>query len=458
MTVSTEHTGNNSGQSRSKVHHGANTEYVSVEPSVCPIIRVQAISKEYVIGTDETKTQNFREMIVSSISRPIRRFKHLRGDISDQRRIWALKDVSFDINQGQVAGIVGRNGAGKSTLLKVLSRITAPDEGRVEIRGRVSSLLEVGTGFHPELTGRENIFLNGAILGMSRREIEKRFDEIVAFAEVEQFLDTPVKRYSSGMYMRLAFAVAAHLESEILLVDEVLAVGDAGFQKRCLRKMGAVASDGRTVLFVTHNLAAVQNLCDHAILLDSGCVVNTGEPSSIVREYIDRFRENDDVTGRISWSDEVTAPGGVEVRLKEIRLTNEKGEITSDFSLDEPVFVSVKYVLRCDIRGMRVVLKLLTTDGTIVFTSTDEHIRQEMNHRGVYETRCRIPPRLLNVSTYVLRLNIGCPGIAVLVRGQEFLQFSMHNLGSEDASRKFGGPGVIAPVLEWQVDRISGDE
>lgn len=418
------------------------------------VIRARGISKEYVLGTAETRNQNFREMIGSVITAPMRRLRELRGLAEYQQRHVALKNVSFEIQKGQVTGIIGRNGAGKSTLLKILSRITAPDAGRVEIRGRVSSLLEVGTGFHPELTGRENIYLNGAILGMTRAEIDERFNEIVAFAETDQFLDTPVKRYSSGMYMRLAFAVAAHLESEILLVDEVLAVGDAGFQKRCLRKMSSVASDGRTVLFVTHNLAVVQNLCDHAMLLDSGQIVNTGDPSRIVLEYMERVREKDDQSGRIAWNHENAAPGGEEVRLKEICLKNEEGKITSSYSLDDPIFISVKYVLREDIRGMRVALKLLSSDGITIFTSTDEFTRNEITRRGVYETICQIPPKLLNVGTYFVRLAVGCPGIKVLVRGQEFLQFSTHNLGSEMTAREISGPGVIAPVLEWQVRQL----
>lgn len=419
-----------------------------------PVINIQGISKEYVLGTNESLHQNFREMIVSSVSSPIRRLRELRGRSKDQRRLWALKGVSFQIKQGQVAGIIGRNGAGKSTLLKILSRITAPDRGRVEIRGRVSSLLEVGTGFHPELTGRENVYLNGAILGMTRSEIDRRFDEIVAFSETNQFLDTPVKRYSSGMYLRLAFAVAAHLESEILLVDEVLAVGDAGFQKRCLRKMSSVASDGRTVLFVTHNLAVVQNLCDHAVLLDEGRVISTGNPSSVVHQYMERIRDKDDETGKVSWDNEVTAPGGEEVRLKEICLMNDQGEITSDFSLDDPILVKVKYILRQDVRGLRVVLKLLSSEGIILFTSTDQDLQSEVTTCGIYETRCRIPPNLLNVGSYIVRLNLGSPGIKELVRGQEFLQFSTHDLGSESNPRRIDGPGVIAPILEWQVQQL----
>jgi lipopolysaccharide transport system ATP-binding protein len=241
-----------------------------------PVIRVENLGKEYIIGGREKGNETFREMLTSSLTAPFRRWRKLGGEVAPEERFWALKDVNFEVRRGEVVGIIGRNGAGKSTLLKILSRITEPTEGEVEIRGRVASLLEVGTGFHGELTGRENIYLNGAILGMSRAEIDRKFDEIVAFAEVERFLDTPVKRYSSGMYVRLAFAVAAHLETDVLLVDEVLAVGDASFQRKSLGKMSEVAQGGRTVLFISHNLGAVRNLCSHALLFESGNLTFNG--------------------------------------------------------------------------------------------------------------------------------------------------------------------------------------
>jgi len=252
-------------------------------------IRVSGLGKEYVLGGAESVDESFREMLLNSLTAPFRRLKKLQGEVVEDDRFWALKDVNFEVKHGEVVGIIGRNGAGKSTLLKILSRITDPTEGKIEIRGRISSLLEVGTGFHPELTGRENIFLNGAILGMSRQEIKQKFDEIVAFAEVDKFLDTPVKRYSSGMYVRLAFAVAAHLEPEILIVDEVLAVGDAAFQKKCLGKMSDVAKEGRTVLFVSHNMGAVSNLCSRAIVLSKGSVDFDGVTSDAIQHYYGQF-------------------------------------------------------------------------------------------------------------------------------------------------------------------------
>lgn len=248
-------------------------------------IRVNNLGKLYHIGAKQKRHDTLRDTITAAFDAPRRWFSR-NGNAASEQDLWALKDVSFEVKHGEVVGIIGRNGAGKSTLLKILSRITRPTTGSVEIHGRVGSLLEVGTGFHPELTGRENIYLNGAILGMKRAEINQKFDEIVAFAEIEKFLDTPVKRYSSGMYVRLAFAVAAHLEPEILIVDEVLAVGDAQFQKKCLGKMGDVAKQGRTVLFVSHNMAAVRMLCDTAIWLSTGSITRTGDIESVTSAYM----------------------------------------------------------------------------------------------------------------------------------------------------------------------------
>lgn len=250
-----------------------------------PIIEVQNLSKLYQIGAKEAYG-SLREEIMQAVTAPFRRHTVHTSHLTPDTNLWALKDVSFEVNEGEVVGIIGRNGAGKSTLLKILSRITEPTSGRIVMRGRVASLLEVGTGFHPELTGRENIFLNGALLGMSSAEIRKKFDEIVTFSEIEKFLDTPVKRYSSGMYVRLAFAVAAHLEPEILIVDEVLAVGDAQFQKKCLGKMGEVAKGGRTVLFVSHNMPTIQNISNRVVWFQKGELKTDGEPGYIISQYL----------------------------------------------------------------------------------------------------------------------------------------------------------------------------
>src|SRR4051794_6293979 len=262
-----------------------------------PVINVRGLGKAYRIGMVNPKHTNFRETVTELAKQPFKRMRKYDDDFTKDAAdtYWALKDVSFEVGQGEVLGVIGRNGAGKSTLLKLLSRITEPTEGEARIKGRVSSLLEVGTGFHPELTGRENIFLNGAILGMKRVEIKAKFDEIVAFSEVEKFLDTPVKRYSSGMYVRLAFAVAAHLDPEVLIVDEVLAVGDATFQKKCLGKMGDVMRQGRTVLFVSHNMDAVTNLCTHVVLVNKGQVSERLAPEEGVKEYLSLTNEGMDV-------------------------------------------------------------------------------------------------------------------------------------------------------------------
>jgi len=268
--------------------------------SSAPAISVRALGKQYALGSARTQLETFREMLVGLSRRVWTRSRQLKGEAQKSDTIWALRDVEFDVRPGEVVGVIGRNGAGKSTLLKVLNRITEPTTGRIEVRGRVASLLEVGTGFHAELTGRENIFLNGAILGMSRSEIARKFDAIVEFAEIDRFLDTPVKRYSSGMYVRLAFAVAAHLESEILLVDEVLAVGDASFQKKCMGKMEDVAHTGKTVIFVSHNMAAVRGLCDRSILIEAGRVEFDGEVEHGVRRYLEKASGNK--TSQGSWT------------------------------------------------------------------------------------------------------------------------------------------------------------
>src|SRR5437588_5670825 len=289
-------------------------------------IRVDDLSKQYTIGVAQRRHDTLRDQIMDSLRSIFRSNGH--GSTSGRKcsgastTIWALKNISFEIKHGEVVGIIGRNGAGKSTLLKILSRITDPTSGRVILRGRVASLLEVGTGFHPELTGRENIFLNGAVLGMARGEVRRKFDEIVAFAEIEKFLDTPIKRYSSGMYVRLAFAVAAHLEPEILIVDEVLAVGDAEFQKKCLTKMGHVAGQGRTVLFVSHNMGAVQTLCRRAFLLAQGELQQEGPAREVVAEYL---RVSDAISS-LPLNERTDRSGVGRFRFDELAVLNAKGE------------------------------------------------------------------------------------------------------------------------------------
>ena len=299
-------------------------------------VSVRDLGKEYRIGLRAEKYKTLRDTLASLASAPLRLVRRRRRE---EEKIWALRDVNFDVMQGEVLAIVGRNGAGKSTLLKILARITDPTSGIAEIHGRVASLLEVGTGFHPELTGRENIFLNGAILGMRRAEIARKFDEIVAFSEVEQFIDTPVKRYSSGMYLRLAFAVAAHLEPEILLVDEVLAVGDADFQKKCLGKMGDVAREGRTVLFVSHNMSAVQALCPRSLLLRHGTIVLDGSTGDVLREYLGYLH----ASATAAFENNPDRRGNGTVRFTDARILDDRGKVVNRLVAGAPVSFEFGY-------------------------------------------------------------------------------------------------------------------
>ncbi|MFU8773615.1 MAG: ABC transporter ATP-binding protein, partial [Anaerolineales bacterium] len=317
-------------------------------------IRVENLGKQYRIGVEREQYQTLRDSLAAAITAPLRGAKSLLrssdgGQSQPSDRIWALRDVSFEVQRGQILGIIGRNGAGKSTLLKILSRVTEPTEGLAEIRGRVGSLLEVGTGFHPELTGRENIYLNGAILGMKRTEIDQKFDEIVGFSEVEKFIDTPVKRYSSGMYLRLAFAVAAHLEPEILVVDEVLAVGDAEFQRKCLGKMTDVAQEGRTVLFVSHNMSAILRLTEETLLLDQGHLVLRAPTAEVVDAYIS---ENFSKTGERYWdADEIPAQAAP-FRPISFKVCDIYGRVVDTVRSTEPVHLEVEYVLDQEVTGL----------------------------------------------------------------------------------------------------------
>lgn len=310
-------------------------------PSDQPIISVQNLGKSYKLGLEAEKYPTFREAIVGAVKAPFRNLRDLSERASGEELFWAAKDISFDVYRGEVIGIIGRNGAGKSTLLKMLSRITEPTEGRIVMRGRVASLLEVGTGFHPELSGRENIFLNGSILGMRKVEIQRKFDEIVAFSEVEKFLDTPVKRYSSGMYVRLAFAVAAHLEPEILIVDEVLAVGDAEFQKKCLGKMQDVArGEGRTVIFVSHNMSAVQRLCSRGLLMRQGRMIKDGPVNDVVNEYLAMLTRTAETAFD---ADSPDRQGNGAVRFIGARALNEEGQPAKSLIAGKPAAFEFSY-------------------------------------------------------------------------------------------------------------------
>ncbi|WP_205389094.1 ABC transporter ATP-binding protein [Sulfitobacter sp. JL08] len=368
-----------------------------------------------------------------------------------QDSIWALRNIDFEVKQGEIVGIIGRNGAGKSTLLKLLSRVTAPTEGRIYINGRIASLLEVGTGFHPELTGRENIFLNGAILGMTKAEIRLRFDEIVEFSGCAKYIDTPVKRYSSGMHVRLAFAVAAHLETDILIVDEVLAVGDAEFQSKCLGKMRDLSSSGhRTVFFVSHNMAAVRQLCPRSILMDKGTVVNIGETNAIIEQYMTMGSEAD---RSVTWPQD-KAPSGDGIRLNGIFVKNSKGRTEGALPSDEDIFIEIKYTLTKEVRDLRVGVSLYNAEGTLIFVSSDYTAGGSGSARapGQYLSRMRLPGSLLIEGRYVAEINAEIPRLADLVNGPscsfEIDEMVHDGWGPKRAARL---PGIIHPKLEWTV-------
>lgn len=419
------------------------------------VISVESLSKRYIIGHQKQERHTtLRDFLTSAAKQVASKLAHpltAPENDSTHEEFWALKDVSFDIQQGDRVGIIGRNGAGKSTLLKILSRITEPTSGKVLIKGRVASLLEVGTGFHPELSGRENIYLNGAILGMSKAEIRRRFDEIIAFAEVEKFLDTPVKRYSSGMYVRLAFSVAAHLEPEILIVDEVLAVGDAQFQKKCLGKMDEAGSEGRTILFVSHNMGAVKSLCSRAILLNQGQVLLDAGVGSTVDRYLSSGH-NISEAGKVAWDND-DAPCCEEICLKSISLLGPDKEVHSIYDAAKFIDVEIQFKVKTPVCGMRVVLTLLTNDGIPAFASTNhaEFGSYEFS-AGTYKTICRIPADLLNAGRYWVNVHFGITGVKVLIQGKEYLALSVESSGGHGSIASETWPGVIAPRLRWSLE------
>ncbi|MDA8174635.1 MAG: ABC transporter ATP-binding protein [Nitrospiraceae bacterium] len=420
-------------------------------------LRAEHISKRYRIGRAEESYRTLRDTITDIACAPFRKIKGLfagghRGGDAAWTEFWALKDVSFDIRAGEVTGIIGRNGAGKSTLLKVLSRITEPTNGYAEIHGRVSSLLEVGTGFHAELTGRENIYLNGAILGMSRLEIKRKFDEIVAFAEVDKFIDTPVKRYSSGMYLRLAFAVAAHLDPEILIVDEVLAVGDARFQKKCLHKMEDVGHNGRTVIFVSHNMPAITRLCKRAILLEGGSLKEEGPAHKVVGSYLDAGHSNAAVR---EWADPAKAPGNDIVRLRAVRVRTCEGKTAETVNISETFAIEMEYdVLRpgCFLMPWH---HFFNGEGTRLFEThdTDKHWRDRERPAGRYVSTTWIYGNLL--SEGIIYVSSGLTKLRPAERmfhERDVVVFQVvdHNGDSPARGAWTGGiEGAVRPYFQW---------
>lgn len=411
-------------------------------------IKVENLGKQYKIGQPVLKYRTLRETISE-------RFKQASSisDSSQEDTIWALRNISFEVKKGQIIGIIGRNGAGKSTLLKILSRVTEPTEGSAEIYGRVGSLLEVGTGFHPELTGRENIYLNGAILGMKRSEIDRKFDEIVSFAEVEKFIETPVKRYSSGMYLRLAFAVAAHLEPEILVVDEVLAVGDAEFQRKCLGKMSDVAMEGRTVLFVSHNMSAILRLTEEALVIDKGNLLMRARTSRAVDYYLSQGLTQG---GQRLWERNEVPKNAKPFLPISMRIINERGNISDTIRSIEPFYIEIEYELTEPIKGLRIGVYLMTTRGEFVFTSfdTDEPQKYEQySERGAgrYISRVSLPANFFNEGRFVVGMNASSYRIKRFFQEEQAIVFTVDPAGAPGMQWMETRLGPIRPKLEWQI-------
>jgi lipopolysaccharide transport system ATP-binding protein len=416
------------------------------------VIRAEHIGKEYHIGLMQANYNTLRDRLMDIAKMPTQWFR--KQERNPDTILWALKDVSFDIHQGEVVGIIGRNGAGKSTLLKILSRITEPTEGRVRVAGRIGALLEVGTGFHPELTGRENTYLNGAILGMPQAEIARRFDEIVAFSEVEKFIDTPVKHYSSGMFLRLAFAVAAHLDPDILLVDEVLAVGDVRFQQKCLGKMESVSREGRTVLFISHNMPAITRLCHRTILLEDGKAVMDGETREVISRYLGAGQEMSDV---ITWDAPDAAPGDEVARLCSVRVLGSEGAPRGLFTMREPILLEIKYWLLQDLYRAVPMIMVYADNGQCVFTTQAGHdpvYKRDARPLGLYTSICEIPGDLMNEGTYTLDVSVRTMfPRRYFFREGNLVSFRVQDTGLGDSTRgEYMGnwSGALAPRLNWR--------
>ena len=419
-------------------------------------IRVENLSKRYAIGVSKARYGTLRDALVNAASAPLRMLRDRRRDSTEE--FWALRDVSFEVKQGEILGIIGRNGAGKSTLLKILSRITEPTSGQIRTRGRVGALLEVGTGFHPELTGRENIYLNGAILGMKRTEITRKFDEIVEFAEIERFLDTPVKHYSSGMYTRLAFSVAAHLEPEILIIDEVLAVGDVAFQKKCLGRVGDVAKGGSTVIIVSHNMLSIQGLCSAAIWLHTGRVIEKGSPAQVISKYLHASFSS---LTRQTWNTLSTAPGNDQVRLAYTCVRPIDGAHT------DPISVSQSFIIEFAIHNLmpnvylNVNLQLYNENEVLVFETAPIHDTGWLGRsfpKGLFRFQCIVPGNLLNAGVHRAVLFITKNQDVILHEEQDILMFEITDSIEHRGGWYGSWEGVIRPILDWNTDLIEASD
>lgn len=404
-----------------------------------PIIKVEGLSKQYRIGAPQESFPTLRETIVGAVRAPIKGLREKRRG----ETFWALKEVSFDVHPGEVVGIIGRNGAGKSTLLKVLSRITEPTTGRIELYGRTASLLEVGTGFHPELTGRENIYLNGAILGMKKTEIQSKFDEIVAFAEIDQFLDTPVKHYSSGMYMRLAFAVAAHLEPEILLIDEVLAVGDAAFQNKCVGKMGEVAKHGRTVVFVSHQMGAIAQLCSKAVLLSEGAIVKAGETQRVIDFYTTAVMSGS--AGEFSRAPDADK----DILITRVQALDAAGKAKSNFGHNEPIVMAITCQINRWQPGSTMGFFVRDHRGRKVFTSNNPQWATIAQNQKEVRITVKIAAAFLVPGKYVFTFAVNHPSVRMIDWVEDVLPITIIDSGSEFYAFEGGDYGCVFGDVEW---------
>jgi lipopolysaccharide transport system ATP-binding protein len=414
------------------------------------VIRAENLGKRYRIGERE-RYLALREVLARAVSAPVRIFRPRKASLpnGDATHIWALKDVSFEVRQGEMLGIIGRNGVGKTTLLKILARVTRPTEGHARLKGRVGSLLEVGTGFHPELTGRENVYLSGAILGMTKAEIQRNFDEIIAFSEVEKFIDTPLKHYSSGMQMRLAFAVAAHLEPEILLVDEVLAVGDLEFQRKCLGKMGDVARAGRTVLFVSHNMGAIARLCPRTIWLDAGRIVGDAPSSGVLAEYQSKH---------LKWSASWTRPPHAnldgEVCFLEVTVVSMDGTPCVSFTGNEQATIRVRYKVAQPLPALQIGARICSHDGTVILTTADVDgtgYSGLPRDPGVYTGVFRLTKGLLPPGSYSVYLAANVPGRQAYEVIDQTVSFEISNVDS--LASIDGRLGAVTPLFEWETTK-----
>jgi len=424
------------------------------------VIRAEGLSKKYIIGHHFKSVHDTLRDAISAGLRSLISGSGGHNPRLTREEFWALEDINFEVKEGDRVGIIGKNGAGKSTLLKILSRITEPTKGRALIKGRVASLLEVGTGFHPELTGRENIYLNGSIMGMSKAEINSKYDEIISFAGVEKFLDTPIKRYSSGMKVRLAFAVAAHLEPEILLVDEVLAVGDYVFQKKSLGKMEDISKQGRTIIFVSHNMPAITSLCTRAMLLEKGGIVKEGDAVSVVGHY---YSEEGNSSASVDFTSDEEKPGDDVVRLLRVTVEDQDGKVTNELGIDQPFYVTMEYELFRAGHPLGVSVSFHTEDGTFAFWSSDmigEGVNDKRKTPGLYRSRLNVPGSLLNGGLYFLSIAIVNPEA---LRGNKhcveknLLRIHVVDPIYEVRTRgRYVGPypGAVRPLLEWDVSRL----